>query len=349
MGMVAYQEQVMQICREIGDMSWEDVSTLRKAMSKSLGKEFFDQYGNKFKAGAMKRGMNGPMLDKIWDDLCAYGAMCFNRSHAVAYGIISYWCAYMKAHFPLEFAAATLTHEPEPAKQIKILREMNAEGIDYIPVDKELSLDKWTVAYKNGEKALLGPIQNVKGIGPKMVQQIMSCRVRGEKLPAKAEKLLSNAHTEIDSLWPIQDAFHRIMPDPAERNIFTPPTKIIDVVTKGYDYDVLMFCTPRQIKPRDENEAINVAKRGGKTLSGPTQSLNLTLADDTDVIFGKVDRFAFEKIGKEIIDRGKPGKALYAVKGRVPPDFRMVKVTQIRFIGFSDDLEEVEDAHQVTE
>jgi len=349
LGMVAYQEQVMQICREIGDMSWEDVSTLRKAMSKSLGKEFFDQYGNKFKAGAMKRGMNGPMLDKIWDDLCAYGAMCFNRSHAVAYGIISYWCAYMKAHFPLEFAAATLTHEPDPAKQIKILREMNAEGIDYIPVDKDLSLDKWTVAYKNGEKALLGPIQNVKGIGPKMVQQIMSCRVRGEKLPAKAEKLLSNAHTEIDSLWPIQDAFHRIMPDPAERNIFTPPTKIIDVVTKGYDYDVLIFCTPRQIKPRDENEAINVAKRGGKTLSGPTQSLNLTLADDTDVIFGKVDRFAFEKIGKEIIDRGKPGKALYAVKGRVPPDFRMVKITQIRFIGFSDDLEEVKDAHQVTE
>lgn len=349
MGMVAYQEQVMQICREIGDMSWEDVSTLRKAMSKSLGKEFFDQYGNKFKAGAMKRGMNGPMLDKIWDDLCAYGAMCFNRSHAVAYGIISYWCAYMKAHFPLEFAAATLTHEPDPAKQIKILREMNEEGISYIPVDKDLSIDKWTVGYKAGKKALLGPIQNVKGIGPKLVQQIMSCRVRNEKLPKKAEKLLEEAKTEIDSLWPIQDAFKKLMPDPAERNIFTPPTKIIDVVTKGFDYDVLLFCTPNQIKPRDENEAVNVAKRGGRIITGPTQSLNLTLADDTDVIFGKVDRFAFEKMGREFIDRGKPGKALYAVKGRVPPDFRMVKVNQIRFIGYADEIEEMNDAHQVTE
>lgn len=349
MGMVAYQEQVMQICREIGDMSWEDVSTLRKAMSKSLGKEFFDQYGNKFKAGAMKRGMSGPMLDKIWDDLCAYGAMCFNRSHAVAYGIISYWCAYMKAHFPLEFAAATLTHEPDPAKQIKILREMEAEGISYIPVDKDLSIDKWTVGYKNGKKALLGPIQNVKGIGPKLVQQIMSCRVRNEKLPKKAEKLLEEAKTEIDSLWPIQDAFKKLMPDPAERNIFTPPTKIIDVVTKGFDYDVLLFCTPNQIKPRDENEAVNVAKRGGRIITGPTQSLNLTLADDTDVIFGKVDRFAFEKLGREFIDRGKPGKALYAVKGRVPPDFRMVKVNQIRFIGYADEIEEMNDARQVTE
>jgi len=349
LGMVAYQEQVMQICREIGDMSWEDVSTLRKAMSKSLGKEFFDQYGNKFKEGAMRRGMSGPMLDKIWDDLCAYGAMCFNRSHAVAYGIISYWCAYMKAHFPLEFAAATLTHEPDPAKQIKILREMNEEKIEYIPVDRELSVDKWTVGWKDGKKALVGPVQNVRGIGPKMVQQIMASRVRGEPLPAKAEKMLAHATTEIDSLWPIRDAFNRIMPDPSERNIFTPPTKIIDVVTKGYDYDVLVFCTPRQIKPRDENEAVNVAKRGGKEVVGPTQSLNLTLADDTDVIFGKVDRFQFERMGKEFIDRGKPGKALYAIKGRVPPDFRMIRVSQIRFIGYTDDIEDKENAHQVTE
>jgi len=340
LGMVAYQEQVMQVCREIGDMSWEDVSTLRKAMSKSLGKEFFDQYGDKFKAGAKKRGMSGPMLDKIWDDLCAYGAMCFNRSHAVAYGIISYWCAYMKAHFPLEFAAATLTHEPEPAKQIKILREMNEEGIKYIAVDKDISVDKWTVGWKDNAKVLVGPVQNVRGIGPKMVQQIMSSRVRGEPLPAKAEKLLSRATTDIDSLWPIRDAFNRLMPDPAERNIFTPPKKIIDVVTNGQQHEVLVFATPKQIKPRDENEAVNVAKRGGKVITGPTQSLNLTLADDTDVIFGKVDRFDFERMGKEFIDRGKPGKALYAIKGRVPPDFRMLRVTQIRFIGYSDDIEE---------
>jgi len=340
LGMVAYQEQVMQVCREIGDMSWEDVSTLRKAMSKSLGKEFFDQYGDKFKAGAKKRGMSGPMLDKIWDDLCAYGAMCFNRSHAVAYGIISYWCAYMKAHFPLEFAAATLTHEPEPAKQIKILREMNEEGIKYIAVDKDISVDKWTVGWKDNAKVLVGPVQNVRGIGPKMVQQIMSSRVRGEPLPAKAEKLLSRATTDIDSLWPIRDAFNRLMPDPAERNIFTPPKKIIDVVTNGQQHEVLVFATPKQIKPRDENEAVNVAKRGGKVITGPTQSLNLTLADDTDVIFGKVDRFDFERMGKEFIDRGKPGKALYAIKGWVPPDFRMLRVTQIRFIGYSDDIEE---------
>lgn len=341
-GIVAYQEQVMEIGRQIGDLSWEDVTALRKAMSKSLGKEFFDQYGDRFKAGARKKGIDGPMLDKIWDDLCAYGAWCFNRSHAVAYGIISYWCAYMKAHFPFEFAAATLTHENDPAKQIKILREMAEEGIDYLPVDKDLSTDKWSAAMKDGRRVLVGPIQNVKGVGPKLVQQIMSSRVRQEPLPPKAEKLLTNAKTSVDSLWPIRDAFNELMPDPSERNIFTPPTPVIDIVTKGYEYEVLAFVTAQQIKPRDENEAVNVAKRGHE-VTGPTASLNLTLADDTDRIFGKINRFDYERIGREIVNRGRPGKVLYAVKGKVPKDFRMIQVKQVRFIGYTEALVEQEE------
>jgi hypothetical protein len=91
----------------------------------------------------------------------------------------------------------------------------------------------------------------------------------------------------------------------------------------------------QQIKPRDENEAVNVAKRGYE-VKGPTQSLNLTVSDDTDRIFCRVDRFKFDKIGKEIVDRGRPGKAIYAIKGKVPDSFRMIRVENIRFIGFVD-------------
>jgi len=337
LGVVAYQEQVMQICREIGDLSWDDVTALRKAMSKSLGKEYFDQFGDRFKAGAIKKGIPKDVLEKLWDDLCAYGAWAFNKSHSVAYGIVSYWCCYMKAHFPFEFAAATLSHEPDPERQIMILREMNAEGIHYVSVDADLSTDKWTAGYKDGEKVLVGPLQNVKGIGPKLVQQILGSRARNEPLPAKAEKLLRNAKTEIDSLWPIRNAVQRIMPDPSTRNIFTPPTSVVDVQTNGAEYTAMVFAVVQQIKPRDENEAVNVAKRGGKVLSGPTQSLNLTIADDTDRIFGKIDRFNFEKIGRDIVERGRPGKAIYAFKGRVPANFRMIRVEQARFIGFTDE------------
>jgi len=337
LGIVAYQEQVMQIGREIGDLSWEDVTALRKAMSKSLGKEYFDQFGDRFKAGAIKKNIPPEVLEKVWDDLCAYGAWAFNKSHSVAYGIVSYWCCYMKAHFPFEFAAATLTHEPDPAKQIMILREMAAEGFDYIPVDADLSTDKWTAGVKDGKKVLVGPIQNVKGVGPKLVQQIMSARVRGEPVPARASKLLNNATTEIDSLWPVRNAFKRLLPDPSERNIHTPPLPVIKMQTKGEDYKALAFVVVQQIKPRDENEAVNVAKRDGKFLTGPTSSLNLTISDDTDRIFAKIDRFAFERIGREIVERGRPGKALYAMKGTVPRGFRMLRVEAVRFIGFMDE------------
>lgn len=589
LGIVTYQEDVMKIGREIGGLSWEDVTALRKAMSKSLGKEYFDQFGNKFKVGAIQKGIDGSALDKIWDDLCAYGSWCisgstklenpypsqhlkkwmtvkdlfnrqgrtekisewekknsglpkkqklfsmsngsikpvellnvvysgkketftltlqsrkiratkehqfytpdgwkalkdikvgmsiavqggkqpserkkpsgtgsgrhnwrqaeldglpfyktgkkilktkfkkcqeclfspyeethhingdhkdhrienlkavcrkchkrlhkeagifpipqtrgraiefevvksiklfgsedvydiampapnhnfiangivthncFNRSHAVAYGIVSYWCAYMKAHFPFEFAAATLSHEENPAKQIMILREMADEGITYIPVDKDLSTDKWTAADKEGKRVLVGPLSNVKGIGPKLVQQIIGARARSEPMPAKFEKLMRNPKTEIDSLSPIKDAFKRLMPNPQERNIFTPPSRVIDLMPKGEEYPALVFGVLQQIKPRDENEAVNIAKRNGKVLTGPTMSLNMTLADDTDRIFAKINRFQFEEIGRAIVDRGRPGKALYAMKGTVPRDFRMLSVKNVRFIGFLDE------------
>jgi DNA polymerase III alpha subunit len=340
LGIVAYQEQVMEIGRKVGDLSWEDVTALRKAMSKSLGKEYFDQFGDRWKKNAISKGIPQDVAEKVWDDLCAYGSWAFNRSHAVAYGIVSYHCCWLKAHYPAEFAAATLTHTNDPSKQIETLREMANEGVAYVPFDKELSIDKWTVGHVDGKgKALIGPATNVRGLGPKMVAELMSCRARGEEPTGRLAKLMENPVTDIDSLYPIRDRLQQIMPDPRERNIHTEPRKIIDVQTIGQDYSVLVFCVISQIKPKDENEQINVAKRGYKFKS-MTQSLNLRLKDDTDTMFAKVDRFKFEQIGRGIIERGRPGKALYAIKGKVPRDFRMIRVEMVRYLG---DMERDED------
>lgn len=339
MGVVLYQEQILTIGREIGGLSWAEVTELRKAMSKSLGKEYFDKFGDKFKAGAVEKGIPLELTQQIWDDMCAYGAWAFNRSHSVAYGIVSYWCCWMKAHYPLEFAAATLTHETDDLKQIQTLRELNDEGVTYLPVDPDLSTDKWTVGEKDGERRLIGPVQNVIGIGPKIMQQIVSSRARGEPMPAKAAKLLANPRTKLDSLWPIADAFSRVMPDPTERNIFSPPTKIIDIETNGTkQHDVLVFAIITKLAPRDENELISVQKRGGVRIEdGPTAFVNMWLTDDTGTIFAKVSRWDYNRIGKEIVDRGAVGKCLYAFKGQVPGDFRMLAVKQVRFIGMLDE------------
>jgi DNA polymerase III alpha subunit len=332
LGVIMYQEQIMSIGRDIGGLSWEDVSALRKAMSKSMGTEFFDKYGDPFKKGAIERGLSPQIAYKVWSDMCSYGSMCFNKSHAIAYGILSYQCCYLKAHYPIEFAAATLTYTNMPERQIDLLRELNAEGIDYIPVDKEFSTDRWSFT-KGNQKKLVGPMSLVKGLGPKLMSQILEARRAGKPMPARALKLLENASTPIDDLWPIKTKIKKLWPNPAVHNIISTPANIIDVQVNGTNQEVLVFCTLLKIVPRDENEEINVAKRNGMRLDGPTASLNLRLGDDTDQIFAKVNRFDYDRMGKPIVERGRAGNALYAIKGRVPPDFRGIFITNIRYIG----------------
>jgi DNA polymerase III alpha subunit len=335
-GIVLYQEQVMEIGRQIGDLGWDDVTALRKAMSKSLGKEFFDKYGDRFKEGARKKGIPEGILNKVWDDLCAYGAWAFNKSHSVAYGIVSYYCCWLKAHYPIEFAAATLSHETDPDKQIQTLRELASEGIDYIPVDKEISTDKWQVDVRAGKKILIGPVQNVRGIGPKMVDTVVRARADKTKLPDRVAKLLSKPVTPIDSLFPIRDQFAKIMPDPAARQITTPPTPVASIEPNGQEQTVVVFVVAKTIRPRDENDLQKVASRGYE-VKGPSMALNMQLQDDSGTIFAKVSRFDYDKIGQPILDRGFPGKAMYAIKGSVPKDFRMVSIKMVRYIGMMDD------------
>lgn len=342
LGVVAYQEQVMEIGRNIGDLSWGDVTALRKAMSKSLGAEFFNQYGDRWKEGAAKRGIPEEIRNKVWDDLCAYGSWAFNRSHAVAYGLVSYYCCWLKAHYPLAFAAATLTHTSNVDTQVKLLRELEAEGVSYIPADLRFSREKWTLGERDGKQVLVGPLTTVRGIGPKLLAQIVYAQRNNLDLPPRAAKLLAEPVTDIDSIWPITQRFAEIMPDPRTRNILTAPTRLIDAVAdpERGEYSVLVLCTLAQIKPRDENEEMTVAKRNGRRTQGPTRYLNLRLQDDTDVVFAKIDRWRFEELGQPILERGRAGKALYAIKGSIPPDFRMIRISAVRYIGDMDSKHE---------
>lgn len=332
LGIVIYQEQVLQIGREIGDLTWAQVTALRKAMSKSLGKEFFNQFGDPWKAAAMAKGIPAEVLDKVWDDLCAYGAWSFNKSHAVAYGLVSYWCCWLKAHHPVEFAAATLDAEKDPARQIALLKELSDEGITYVPIDPDHSTDRW----EPKGNTLIGPLTNVKGLGPASVLTILESRRTGNPLRPAIKKKLVAAKTEIDTLFPVRDRVKQLYPDLSAANILTEPTNIIDAQC-GLHGDVVIIGVARKIAPKDENEAVNVAKRGGRVLSGPSAALNLFIRDDTDEIFCKIDRFKFEQMGKAVVERGRAGKAIYAIKGTIPPEFRMIKVKAIRYIGDMDD------------
>lgn len=331
LGVVVYQEQIMRICREVGNFSWADTSDLRRAISKSLGVEFFNQWGAKFIDGATANGLLATDAAGIWHGLSQYGSWAFNRSHAVAYGMISYWCCVLKAHHPLEYAAATLTHTKEADRQLKTLREMVREGYQYSPVDPKRSGRKWTVA---GDK-LVGPLSNVVGFGPKLLMETMEARAGGQPIPKRAEKLLADPITPLDELYPVAKRTQVLAPDGLEAmNILTNPTPVLEVQcdTKA-GKTVLVIANIVDINPRNLNEPQLVAKRNGREIKDNADFLNLIVEDDTDQVRATVWGRLWDKVAKEIIDRGGAGNALYVIKGKVGADFRAIDVERIKYLG----------------
>jgi hypothetical protein len=240
----------------------------------------------------------------------------------------------LKAHYPLEFAAATLDAESEPDRQIQLLREMKGEGIDYVDVDPDHSGKLWSIA----NNKLIGPLTSIKGIGPAFVNEIINARKKGIPLRPTIANRLKEAKTDIKTLYPVKAFIERNYPDLESINIVSKVHNLIDIQCGkfGRFEPILAIAIAVRINPRDENEEVNIRRRGGEVVTGPTKYLNMFFRDDTDEIFVKVDRKDFEQYAVPIIERGRPGKAIYAIKGTVPPNFRMISVDRIKYLGDID-------------
>jgi DNA polymerase III alpha subunit len=332
-GVILFQEQVMRVVRELGSLSWEDTSSIRKAMSGRLGDEYFEKFWQKFLAGALNNGIEETTARMIWEEVNTMGSWSFNQSHAVAYGMMSYYCCYLKAHYPMEFAAATLDLEKDPAKQIALLRELASEGIGYKAVDAALSTDHWAIDRANNR--LVGPLSAIHGIGPAIVKEIIQTRAAGQGIRPVIQLKLDNPVTPIDSIYPIRDAIAKACPS-LSTICLTTPTRMADV-QMGAQGEIVVLGLADRIDLFDVNERIRVQRRGGKVLGPPTQAINLFMRDDSDQLLCRIDRWDYETIGRPVIEYGKPGKALYMLKGVVPENFRMLMVRRIRLLGDLED------------
>ncbi|MDD9329091.1 MAG: DNA polymerase III subunit alpha, partial [Bartonella sp.] len=108
-GVIVYQEQVMQIAQELAGYSLGEADLLRRAMGKKIHKEMQEQRA-RFVSGAVDGGLDKDQANVIFDLLAKFADYGFNKSHAAAYAIVSYQTAYMKAHHPVEFLAASMTY-----------------------------------------------------------------------------------------------------------------------------------------------------------------------------------------------------------------------------------------------
>jgi DNA-directed DNA polymerase III PolC len=328
-GVIVYQEQVMQIARTVGALSWEDVSQLRKAMSKSYGKEYFDNYWKKFWEGAKNKGIKESKAQEIWSNINTYGSWAFNRSHAIAYGTISYWCCVLKAYFPLEYGAACLRNAKDSDQSIKLLRELVKEGYDYKPFDPALSLINWSVS----EGKLIGGLIGIIGVGPKLAENILRKRATHGRsdtpIPFSKREidLLNNGKTPYDHVFEAQERFGHIFANPKKHGITTQLSLLKDITAK--DEGTVVFIAKLIKKDlRDHNDHKSLAKRGGRIMAGDkTMFMNAMVEDDTGNILVSVNRFDFDRWGRPLIDTAKIGD-WFVWKGELSRGMRRVKVNR---------------------
>ena len=322
-GIVVYQEQMMNIARMIGGLSWEDTSDLRRAASKSMGDEFFSRYKDKFIAGALENGYSQEVSEQLWVDISASGSWSFNKSHAVSYGLVSYWTAYCKANFPAEFAVACLNHATDSDSAIKLLRDFVInEGFSYKPVDPDKSMLGWVA----DGKTLIGGLTNIRGIGPAKAKQIINARNGKGKLTPSLFKALMQPETELDILFPAEHYFGFLYSDPASAGLDTKPSYIKDVNGRG-EYVIIGKLVDRNL--RDLNEQVFLEKRGGERITENRFYLNFKIEDDTDMISCKIGRLQYEAFGKDIAEKGRIGKDWYLLRGTIKGDWRTIDVSEI--------------------
>ena len=176
-GCMVYQEQVMQICREVAGYSYGRADIVRRAMSKKQHDVMLRERDS-FISGALNRGVDKKSADKLFDDMVSFASYAFNKAHAAAYAHVSFQTAYLKCHFPKEYFAALMTSfidRPDKVSEyISVCAKMN---IKILPPHVNMSSDSFT-ADNEGIVFCLSAVKNVgRGFITKMINE---CRMNGK-------------------------------------------------------------------------------------------------------------------------------------------------------------------------
>ncbi|ASK27069.1 DNA polymerase III subunit alpha [Neisseria chenwenguii] len=177
-GIMVYQEQVMQAAQIIGGYSLGGADLLRRAMGKKKPEEMVKHRGI-FAEGAAKQNIPRQKADEIFDYMEKFAGYGFNKSHAAAYALISYQTAWLKAHYPAEFMAATMSSELDNTDQLKhFYDDCRANGISFLPPDINESDYRFV---PNANKEIRYALGAIKGTGEAAVEAVIAARQGGGK------------------------------------------------------------------------------------------------------------------------------------------------------------------------
>jgi len=178
-GILVYQEQFMQISKDFAGFTGGQADTLRKAVGKK-NIDIMRKVKVDFVEGAVRHSGADPALaEKFWDQLEEFANYCFNKSHAACYGLISYWTAYLKAHYPDAFMAALMTSDHNDIDRLAIeINECKHMGLTVLAPDVNESFVEFAVVPSKQE--IRFGMAAVKGVGVGAVEEVLRAREDGK-------------------------------------------------------------------------------------------------------------------------------------------------------------------------
>jgi len=175
-GVIVYQEQVMQIAQELAGYSLGGADLLRRAMGKKKPEEMAKQRES-FESGAKDQGVDPDLAMKIFDLVEKFAGYGFNKSHSAAYALVSYQTAWLKAHYPSQFMAATMSSDMDKTdKVVTFIEECRSMELTLLPPDVNSGEFQFTV---NAEDHVIYGLGAIKGLGEGPIDNIIEAREKG--------------------------------------------------------------------------------------------------------------------------------------------------------------------------
>lgn len=182
-GVLVYQEQVMQISKEVCGFTGGEADTLRKAIGKKKLDLMAKMKDKMIEGGQRVSGIDKPLMERFWKQLEDFAAYCFNKSHAACYGMISYQTAYLKAHYPSAFMAALMTSDYDDIDRLAIeITECKHMKISVLQPDVNESFVEFAVVPDgdNRSAAIRFGMAAIKNVGTNAVEEILRARQGGK-------------------------------------------------------------------------------------------------------------------------------------------------------------------------
>jgi DNA polymerase-3 subunit alpha len=232
-GILVYQEQIMRLFHDVAEMSWSEADKARKVISKSKGAAELEKFRDAFVAGCRGK-LKRNAANEIFNSILNFGSYSFNKAHAVEYTMIGYYCMFLKAHYPLEFIACSLSYGRENQKA-ELIEEARKLGISVmLPKIGKSDGFKWEIK----DNVLYCPFIEIKGIGDKIAQELGTIKTNRGFFERENHRVINKRVEEILEIIqahhnkPLEQKDYEVLKDFFAFDIYNDPSTMRKTITE---------------------------------------------------------------------------------------------------------------------